>query len=140
MPHLDPTDAQAVALFSRGIAGPFSMLNLLRFREVADYGADPALAPAAPISGREAYDRYIAHTRPFLEATGGAIAFLGRGGPWFVGPETERWDLGMLITQASVESFLAFATNEDYLAGIGHRTAAVADSRMLALEAVPAPA
>lgn len=37
--------------------------------------------------------------------------------------------------QASVASFLAFATNKEYLAGIGHRTAALEDSRLLPLVA-----
>jgi hypothetical protein len=38
------------------IEGGLVMLNLLRFREVADYSANPELAPAAPISGAEAFD------------------------------------------------------------------------------------
>ena len=33
--------------------------------------------------------------------------------------------------QTSLQHFMAFATNQGYLAGIGHRTAAVADSRLL---------
>jgi hypothetical protein len=48
-----------------------------------------------------------------------------------VGPEDERWDLVVLIRQASVADFFAFAGNEGYLAGIGHRTAALEDSRLL---------
>ena len=134
MRYVDPTDAQAIALVQRELSGPFSMLNLLRFRDVADYSAHPALAPAAPISGAEAYERYVEHTRPFLEATGGEISWMGRGGPLFVGPVAERWDLAMLITQNSLEDFFAFATNEAYLAGVGHRDAAVEDVRMLALD------
>jgi hypothetical protein len=39
----------------------------------------------------------------------------------------------MLIRQRSVEAFLAFASDSAYLAGIGHRTAALADSRLLPL-------
>ena len=69
-----------------------------------------------------------------LEATGGELSWLADGGAWFVGPEDERWDLAMLITQNSLEDFFAFATNEAYLAGVGHRDAAVEDVRMLALD------
>jgi hypothetical protein len=54
--------------------------------------------------------------------------FFGTGGHSFVGPDDERWDLVMLIRQASVDDFLAFASNDAYLAGIGHRTAALEDS------------
>ncbi|WP_220399062.1 hypothetical protein [Granulicella sp. WH15] len=39
--------------------------------------------------------------------------------------------MAMLVRQSSVESFLAFATHAPYLAGIGHRTAALEDSRLL---------
>jgi hypothetical protein len=39
----------------------------------------------------------------------------------------------MLVRQSSVQSFLAFASNQEYLAGIGHRVAALSDSRILPL-------
>ncbi len=131
--YLDPSDANAVAFFGRNIEGPVTMLNLLRLRETADYAEFPELAPAEPITGRAAYDRYIEHTLPFLRASGGELVYLGAGGDYFVGPEDEGWDLAMLIRQDSVQSFLPFATNDEYLAGIGHRTAAVLDSRILPL-------
>lgn len=130
---LEPTQAAGRALIQRGIAGTVVMLNLLRLRDVADYSAHPELAPARPISGAEAYDRYIAHTLPFLTESGGALLFLGEGGPFLIGPEGERWDRAMLVRQSSVEAFMAFAAHGPYLAGLGHRTAAVADSRLLPL-------
>jgi len=43
----------------------------------------------------------------------------------------------MLVRQASVASFLSFASNEGYLAGLGHRMAGVEDSRLLPLSEVP---
>ena len=49
--NLDPSDESARALFRRGIEGPVTMLNLLRFREWADYSGFPELAPPQPISG-----------------------------------------------------------------------------------------
>ena len=131
--YLDPTDETAMALFSRQIDGPLTMLNLLRLRDTADYTDFPELAPDAPITGREAYDRYVAHTLPYLESSGGELLYLGDGGNYFIGPEGEGWDIAMLVRQASVDDFLAFATNEAYLAGVGHRTAAVCDSRILPL-------
>jgi hypothetical protein len=129
--YLDPSEENARLFFGRGIKGPVSMLNLLRFRDEADYSAFPELAPPTPISGSAAYDRYVRHTIPFLSATGGSVKFFGTGGPYFIGPPDERWDLVMLISQSSVEKFLAFASDEGYLAGIGHRTAALEDSRLL---------
>ncbi len=107
------------------------MLNLLRFHEVADYAQYPELAPATPISGEQAYRRYIAHTEPFLRQSGGEVRFFGKGGPFLIGPHVERWDAAMLVRQDSVASFMAFASNKDYLAGMGHRVAALEDSRLL---------
>lgn len=129
--YLEPTQESGRAFVMRGMQGSIVMLNLLRFRETADYSANPELAPKAPISGAEAFDRYIRHTLPFLHESGGELLFLGAGGPLLIGPEHERWDLLMMVRQSSVHSFLAFADNKGYLAGIGHRTAAIEDSRIL---------
>jgi hypothetical protein len=131
--YLEPTQAAGRDLFMRGIKGPLTMLNLLRFRAIADYSASPELAPPSQITGAQAFDRYIAHTLPFLRETGGDLVFLGAGGGFLIGPETERWDMAMLVRQASVEAFVAFAAHGPYLAGIGHRTAAIEDSRLLPL-------
>jgi hypothetical protein len=131
--YLEPSDEAGRAFFARGLRGPVVMLNLLRFRRVADYSATPELAPSEPISGEEAYGRYIEHTRPFLGASGGEVRFLGKGGAVLIGPGEERWDVAMLVRQRSADAFLAFATNPGYLAGLGHRTAALEDSRLLPL-------
>jgi hypothetical protein len=109
------------------------MLNLLRFRDVADYSATPDLAPSEPISGREAYRLYMEHTIPFLHDSGGDVMFYGTGGEFLIGPTDERWDAVMLVRQKSVGDFLAFATNADYMRGMGHRRAALEDSRLLPL-------
>ncbi len=130
---LDPTDESVRQLLQRRISGPVTMLNLLRFREWADYSAYPEGAPPEPISGKAAYQLYMQHTIPFLTASGGSLAFLADGGSYLVGPREERWDLVMAVRQASVEEFLAFASDEGYMAGVYHRTAALDDSRILPL-------
>ena len=113
------------------------MLNLLRFRDTADYSATPELAPTTPISGEAAYRLYMTHTLPHLKASGGEILFFGQGGPFLIGSSDERWDAAMLVRQSSVESFVAFASNQEYLNGIGHRLAALEDSRLLPLVEEP---
>ena len=137
--HLKPSQSAGRLFMQRGIEGRIVMLNLLRFRSVADYSANPELAPALPISGAEAFDRYIRHTLPFLRESGGDVMFLGAGGPLLIGPEEARWDMAMLIRQSSVAAFLAFASHDAYLAGLGHRTAAIEDSRLLPLTELPLP-
>lgn len=133
--YLEVSQTAGRDFMMRGIAGPVVMLNLLRFRETADYGASPELAPDAPISGRDAFLRYYEHTLPFLRGSGGEVLLLADGGPWLIGPPDEHWDMAMLIRQASVEAFIAWNSDAAYLAGIGHRTAALADSRLLPLVA-----
>ena len=133
--YLDPTNEQGRAFFSRGIPGSVVMLNLLRFRALADYSSAPSLAPDSSISGEEAYRLYMGHTLPYLKASGGELLFYGSGGDFLIGPSNERWDAVMLVKQSSVQSFLAFASDEGYLSGMGHRTAALADSRLLPLVA-----
>lgn len=132
--YLEPTQESGRAFFVRGIAGKVVMLNLLRFRATADYSATPRLAPTVPITGEAAYRLYMQHTLPHLERSGGRIVFYGRGGELLVGPSGERWDVAMLVEQSSTAAFMAFANNVEYLAGIGHRTAALEDSRLLPLQ------
>jgi hypothetical protein len=132
--YLEPTQQSGRAFFMRGIAGRVVMLNLLRFRAVADYSTVPELAPGEPISGEAAYRLYMSHTLPHLENSGGRLLFYGRGGPFLIGPDDERWDAAMLVEQSSPAAFMAFASNADYLAGMGHRIAALEDSRLLPLE------
>ncbi len=131
--YLEPTQEAGRQFFSRDAQGPVVMLNLMRFRSVADYSATPELAPPSPISGEAAYKLYMDHTLPFLLKSGGEILFYGKGGLYLIGPPDESWDAAMLVRQASLASFLAFASDREYLPGIAHRTAALEDSRLLPL-------
>jgi hypothetical protein len=87
---LEPGQESGRKFVTRQIAGNVVMLNLLRFRKVADYSVAPELAPQIEISGAEAFDRYIKHTLPFLRETGGELLFLGDGGSFLIGPLDER--------------------------------------------------
>ena len=129
--YIEPSQETGAALIRRNISGEVVMLNMIRLRDIADYSGSPELAPASEISGREAFQKYIDHTMPFLKESGGELILLGEGGKYFIGPDDEQWDIVMLVKQSSVEKFFAFASNPGYLAGIGHRTAAIVDSRLL---------
>jgi uncharacterized protein (DUF1330 family) len=129
--YLEPTQESGRTFLKRSISGSVVMLNLLRFRAVADYTAASQLAPAAPISGKEAYLLYMKHTLPYLKKSGGDVIFYGDGGQFLIGPPDERWDAVMLVRQSSAAAFMAFASDQEYLAGIGHRAAALEDSRLL---------
>jgi len=137
MSYLDPTQEGAEALLARQFDGPITMLNLLRFRDVADYSSNPELAPDEPISGAAAYQRYAENTMPYLADSGGELVLAGDGGDFLIGPSDERWDHVLLVRQRSLEDFFAFTSNPGYLAGLGHRTAALEDSRLLPIAGHP---
>jgi len=131
MTYIAPTDITARSLIARGMESPVVMLNLLKFRDIADYSQAPDMAPDTPISGAAAYDLYAAGIAPLLAASGGEVLFEGAGGDWFIGPEGDGWDRVLLVRQASVAAFLSFAQNPDAQRIGQHRTAALSDSRLL---------
>lgn len=111
--------------------GKVVMLNLLKFKEIADYSDFPDLKQEENISGKQAYDLYMKHTKPILEGAGGKVLYYGRTNRFLIGPESEQWDIILLVEHVSVDKFMAFAKNEEYLKTMGHRTAALEDSRLL---------
>ncbi len=129
--YIEPTQEAGAELFSRNIEGEMMMLNMLRFRQVADYSENPELAPENSISGKEAYQKYMTHSAPFLKQSGGDLIFTGTAGKYLIGPDEQQWDLIMIVRQRSLADFMTFASNEEYRAGMGHRTAALEDSRLL---------
>ena len=63
--YLMPTQEAGRKFVLRAIQGSVVMLNLFRFRDIADYSESPELMPVEPISGKHAYQLYIEHTLPF---------------------------------------------------------------------------
>ena len=107
------------------------MLNLLRFKEVADYSNSPELAPTEPLSGKKAYQVYMISVGGQLNKMGAKVNFMGPCGDFVIGPSSESWDMMLLVEYPSVEVFMAFTQSEHYQKFAGHRTAAVEDSRLL---------
>ena len=129
--YLEPTEQAGRAFFSCPDNGPILMLNLMRFRDVADYVDRPDLAPEMPIKGSTAFQLYIEQTLPLLKKIGGDLLFYGATDEFLIGPADESWDAVMLVRQNSRSSFLAFASNPSYQDNLAHRTAALRDARLL---------
>lgn len=138
--YIEVSPSAGARFFGSADNGPVVMLNLLRFRARADYSAAPELEPEGGASGAEAYSLYMAGIEPLLTASGGELLFAGTADGFLIGPEEERWDFAMLVRQASKQSFLAFASDPEAQRITQHRTAAVADSRLLPLSSAPSPA
>jgi uncharacterized protein (DUF1330 family) len=111
--------------------GKIVMLNLLKFRQIADYSDFEDLKPTHEISGKEAYELYMKLTLPELKKAGSKLIYYGKCQDFLIGPTEEKWDAMLIVEHESAEKFIAFAQNEEYLKTIGHRNAALEDARLL---------
>lgn len=111
--------------------GKIVILNLLKFREKADYTNYEQLQPEEELGGEEAYQLYMDSTLPELQKAGSKILYYGKCKGFLIGPESEKWDAVLMVEHQSVLKFMEFAKNKDYLKSAGHRTAALEDSRLL---------
>lgn len=128
---IDVSPDQGAAFFGGGDVRAPIMINLLRFRDRADYQNAPDSEPAGGCSGREAYQRYTDMIAPLLKGSGGEILLSADASRFLIGPADERWDHVLIVRQASKAAFLAFASNPEAMAAGVHRTAALEDSRLL---------
>jgi hypothetical protein len=68
---------------------PFAVINLLLYKEWADY---PPGTVAEKLTGEQAYERYSELSIPFVNKVGGVPMWRGTLGVNLIGPEDERWD------------------------------------------------
>lgn len=132
--YIDATPEAGKDFYLNNLEGEILMLNLLKFKSIADYDNFPMIKPETKITGKEAYHEYMNHTLPFLEEAGGTVLFYGKSYSFLIGPEYEKWDAVLIVMHKNKETFLQFASNKDYLKGIGHRIAALEDSRLLPMQ------
>lgn len=124
-----PTPDQMTSFVAADWQGPVCMINLLKFRDQADYGAD---IDEPPCTGREAYTRYGELTRPFLAQVGGQVMLRLAPAHIVIGDDNEDWDLMMVVQYPSHAAFIQMASNPDYLAVTKHRSAALERSALIA--------
>jgi uncharacterized protein (DUF1330 family) len=129
MPSIEPSPEQLTRLLAEADEGAIVMINLLRFRDSAQY---PAGFAAEPCSGREAYQRYGMHVLPMLHGVGGKILWSGAAKMVVIGPSEESWHEAVLVQYPSRAAFISMVTSEAYQKIVDHRTAALADSRLIA--------
>jgi len=117
---------------------PIYMLNLLRFNEEAKYeeGSDFA---AMGWTGEQAYAEYSRHSSPIAQRFGGTVAFAGLPQLTLIGPGDEKWDVAFIVAYPDLASFLSFVSDPTYREHAFHRSAAIADSRLVRMAAMPVP-
>lgn len=124
---VDPERAQFEAFKKLPRDMPILMLNLLRFRDRADYEDD------REATGAEAYAAYGRQSGPIFDRVGGRIVWRGTPETVLIGPQDERWDLIFVARYPTAGAFLEMVTDPDYQIAVKHRQAAVLDSRLIRL-------
>jgi uncharacterized protein (DUF1330 family) len=133
--HIDP-DRQAWELFKAlPKDAPIQMLNLIRLRPEADYPADHPDHGQGK-TGLDAYRAYGRTTAAIFARVGGRQVWAGKPQVMVTGPQDEAWDLAFIAEYPSSAAFMEMVRDPEYREFVKHRTAAVADSRLLCLAPV----
>jgi uncharacterized protein (DUF1330 family) len=131
-PSIDPTADQVRALRDAGPDGPVVMLNLLKFREQANY---PAGSSHPPCSGAEAYRRY---QTAFVETVGhvsrAEVVWEGKIDRPFIGDASQDWDKCLLVRYPSRHHFLAMMADAAYREALVHRYAGLERTVLLQMQ------
>jgi uncharacterized protein (DUF1330 family) len=130
--YVDPTKEAFARFRSDDRPGPIHMLNLVRLRERAAY------PDGREATGAEAYAAYGRESRPVFQRLGGRIVWQGRFELMLIGPVEERWDRCFIAEYPSVAAFVEMIRDPLYREAVKHRQAAVEDSRLVRLGALPA--
>jgi len=118
MPQVEGTPEQFRAFMKMDLEGPIHMLNMLRFK---------------PDGGREAYAKYSDHTTPLLEKRGGKAVYRAEARKAVIGEED--WDEIFVVEYPNKAAFLDMVLSEEYQKGVHLRHEALADSRLVCMQA-----
>jgi len=133
--HIDP-EREAWEMFkSLPRDQPIHMLNLIRLKAKAEY---PEGHPdhGKDLTGLDAYRAYGRTTAHIFRRLGGRQVWAGKPQVMVTGPKDEAWDLAFIAEYPNAEAFIAMVRDPEYRELVQHRTAGVADSRLLRLAPV----
>ena len=119
---VQPTKAQLEGFLEPGPDGPIYMVNLLKFREEAEYPD----GRQTNLTGAEAYGLYKDAVGPLLEEFGGAGVFFAKVERLMLGEVDELWDEVAIAMYPSRKAMLDMMRSET-MQSIGvHRAAGLA--------------
>ena len=130
MPHIDPAPDNWAKFKSLPRDTPIQMLNLIKLRDLAEY---PEGHPnhGKGLTGREAYAIYGKAFQALVADDGAAMVWQAPLECVVTGPPGE-WDEAFVMGYPNSGTFMAMVKNPRYVAeALPHRTAAVADSRLI---------
>ena len=132
MAYIDP-DREAWELFkSLPKDQPIHMLNLVKLKPKAEY---PESHPdhGKNLTGLDAYRAYGRTTAEIFRRVGGRQVWAGKPEVTVTGPQSETWDLAFIAEYDTAQAFFDMVRDPDYRELVQHRTAGVADSRLIRL-------
>lgn len=117
-----PSMEQITSFFGGPDNGPFVMVNLLKFKDNAEYadGSD------AELSGAEAYARYGKAIQACLAAVGSRQIYAGPVTGLMIGEVDELWDMVALVEYPSLAAMQNMVSSPEYQAIENHRKAGLA--------------
>tara|TARA_R110002072_G_scaffold89262_19_gene200211 strand:- start:2257 stop:2691 length:435 start_codon:yes stop_codon:yes gene_type:complete len=117
-----PSEAQIREFLEPGPDGPIYMVNLLKFRDVAEY----ADGRETDLSGREAYAIYTAGVIELLPRFGAYAGFSADVERLMLGEVEELWDSVAIAVYPSRQAMLDMMQSQDMQAISVHRSAGLA--------------
>ena len=117
--RLTANDEQMKGFLEGDVDTPIHMVNLLKFKEKAEYadGRETAL------TGAEAYASYGAEVQAHLAKVGGKGIFSGQVSRLMLGEVEDLWDMVAIATYPSKTAMLTMITDPDYIESAKHRAA-----------------
>ena len=117
-----PNEEQMKGFMEPGHDAPIYMLNLLKFKEVAEYSDGRKTS----LTGAEAYGIYGAEVVAHLAKVGGAPVFSAQVERLMLGEVEELWDTVAIAMYPSRKAMMEMMMSPDYQASAVHREAGLA--------------
>ena len=117
-----PNEEQMKGFMAPGHDGPIYMLNLLKYKEKAEYED----GRETDLTGAEAYGIYGAEVVGHLAKVGGAPMFSARVERLMLGEVEELWDTAAIAMYPSRKAMMEMMSSPDYQASTVHRSAGLA--------------
>ena len=116
-----------LAEFALGDDDPILMVNLLKFKDKAEYED----GRATNLTGREAYEIYVTETREHLANVGAELILSGEVSGLLLGEVEELWDAFGVARYPSRKAMIAMARNPAYIESEKHRAAGLAGQLLI---------
>ena len=117
--RLQPNEEQLKGFQEGDTDTPIYMLNLLKFKERAEYED----GSQGEMTGEEAYGVYGREVQAHIEKVGGKGIFLGNVSRLMLGEVEDLWDKVAIVMYPSRKAMMAMIQDPDYQSSAAHRKA-----------------